>query len=334
MDSHQKIGVFDSGLGGVSVVYTIHQMMPLESIVYIGDSVNAPYGTKSPEAVFEHSKAVCDRLVSEGVKAIVIACNTATSAAAERLRGLYDIPIIGMEPAVKPALKASEGTVLVLATEMTLREKKFQNLLASLKDSERVVKCPAPDLVTLVETQLSEKRLIRKTVAQYLDAFPEPDAIVLGCTHFIFLKQVIAAYYDGRVPIFDGNLGTARQLQKQLKQRNLLIESPQKMPATVTFLNEKPGYAELSEALFEELADMEKAEQIQKVQENLGKLLGVGLFDEKSEKIFKLYYGVGTERMDIQAISKEMKLSVKKLQPLLERMDKKVFNTLKKQPLF
>jgi glutamate racemase len=134
LNKNSSIGVFDSGLGGLSVLATLQKLLPNESYIYVGDSKNAPYGTKSKEEVLELSRQICNQLVSLDVKAIVIACNTATSAAVNQLREEYDIPIIGMEPAVKPALRQSKGKVAVLATEMTLKEEKFQKLIESLED--------------------------------------------------------------------------------------------------------------------------------------------------------------------------------------------------------
>ena len=134
LNRQSRIGIFDSGLGGISVLYEIHKLLPNESIVYYGDSGNAPYGVKSKEVVYELSKNICDYLIeNEGVKAIVIACNTATSAAVDKLRGQYNIPIIGMEPAIKPAIVGTKGAIVVLATEMTLKEEKFNNLLHSFE---------------------------------------------------------------------------------------------------------------------------------------------------------------------------------------------------------
>lgn len=223
LDKFSKIGVFDSGLGGLSVLHTIRQIMPNESLIYIGDSGNAPYGTKEKSEVLNLSKKVCDILVSKDVKAIVIACNTATSAAVNELRRAYDIPIIGMEPAIKPALRQTEGKVLVLATEMTLKEEKFQQLVDSLEEGYRIIKMPAPEWVGLVENHMSESDYVKKEVEGFLDKVTDKiDAVVLGCTHFIFLKSYIKAYYKEQVEIFDGNMGTALQLKNLLESHKWL----------------------------------------------------------------------------------------------------------------
>lgn len=202
--------------------------MPNESILYIGDSLNAPYGTKSKDEVYELSKAICDRFIEIGVKAIVIACNTATSAAADRLRELYEVPIIGMEPAVKPALAQVQGRIFVFATDMTLKEEKFNALVEKYDTYHRVIKCPAPEWVDVVENHLDEEDRVQEALTLVLKRhdITEKDGIVLGCTHFIFLRAHIEAYYNGKVEVFDGNMGTALQL------KNILNSSSDLEPST------------------------------------------------------------------------------------------------------
>ena len=226
VNKQSKIGVFDSGLGGISVLFDIHRIMPNEALVYIGDSINAPYGIKSKEEVFLLSKSICDELISnEDVKAIVIACNTATSAAVDRLRSMYSIPIIGMEPAVKPAIEATKGTIAVLATEMTLREEKFERLINSLEENQRILKIPAPKMVEVVENSIDDIDQIMKVLNLYFDNINyNVEAVVLGCTHFIFLRDYIESYYKSKIEIFDGNVGTVYQLRNVLSRLDLLSE--------------------------------------------------------------------------------------------------------------
>lgn len=225
MDKNSKIGVFDSGLGGLSVLHTLQTILPKESFIYFGDSKNAPYGVKTREEVFELSKAICDALIEKNVKAIVIACNTATSAAVERLRASYDIPIVGMEPAIKPALKHATGQIAVLATEMTLKEEKFLKLVENLEDGYRIEKIPAPEWVDCVENHMFDHDYVNHCVKTFLDAHvPKSNAIVLGCTHYIFLKKIISAYFNDHIEIFDGNMGTAIQLKNTLASRELLSD--------------------------------------------------------------------------------------------------------------
>jgi glutamate racemase len=219
MNRNDKIGVFDSGLGGLSVLYEIHKSLPHENLIYVGDSLNAPYGIKSKEEVFQLAKAICDKFISQNCKAIVIACNTATSAAVTRLRAIYDIPIIGMEPAIKPALERSKGNVLVMATEMTLSESKFANLMMTIKGSERIIKWPAPMLVPLVEDHFDNIQVKMKTLQQcFYGLNASPEVIVLGCTHFVFLKNDIQQFFHENVCVIDGNKGTVQQLLRQLEK--------------------------------------------------------------------------------------------------------------------
>lgn len=250
LDKFSKIGVFDSGLGGLSVLHTIRQIMPNESLIYIGDSKNAPYGIKEKSEVLNLSKQVCNTLTTKDVKAIVIACNTATSAAVNELRTAYDIPIIGMEPAVKPALRQTDGKVLVLATEMTLKEEKFQQLVESLEEGYRIIKRPAPEWVGLVENHMSDTDLVHKEVDGLLNKVNEKiSAVVLGCTHFIFLKPYIKAYYNDQVEIFDGNMGTALQLKNLLESCDRLNDRSE--AGSVEIINTKSeAYVEKSYEMF------------------------------------------------------------------------------------
>lgn len=223
MDKYSKIGIFDSGLGGLSVVDTIRELLPDEDLIYIGDSANAPYGTKDKSEVLRLSQNICNDLISKDVKAIVIACNTATSAAVSTLRSDYNLSIIGMEPAIKPALIQTDGKILVLATEMTLNEEKFNHLADLLDEAHRIIKMPVPEWVDLVENHLDDEEVVIKGVAEVLNRVETPiEGVVLGCTHYIFLKNHIDAYFEGKIKIFDGNMGTALQLKNMLDANGLL----------------------------------------------------------------------------------------------------------------
>jgi len=226
LDKRSKIGIFDSGLGGISVLHDIYSIMPSESFLYFGDSQNAPYGVRSKEEVLELSERICNWMIhEEDVKAIVIACNTATSAAVDVLRSKFNIPIIGMEPAIKPAIAGTTNAVVVLATEMTLKEEKFNHLLQTFEEAHRIIKMPAPLLVDVVENHMEEDDKIEELVSFYLDQIQgKIEGIVLGCTHFIFLRPFIDAYYNGEVELFDGNIGTAYQLKNVLNTLELLTD--------------------------------------------------------------------------------------------------------------
>ncbi len=228
IESTSPIGVFDSGLGGLSVLATIHALLPGENLIYYGDSANAPYGEKNRQQVRLLSTRICDTLVEQGAKAIVIACNTATSAAVSDLRKRYDIPIVGMEPALKPAVEQTEtGAVAVLATALTLRESKFQGLLEQFRTGRRIYSIPCPELVTLVESGVLSGEKAEIMVAESLKGLDKDKlaAVVLGCTHYVFLRQVFEKTLGGKTLIVDGNRGTVLHLKKLLGDRHMLTES-------------------------------------------------------------------------------------------------------------
>ena len=226
MSMNQKrdpIGVFDSGVGGISTLREMIRELPDERFIYFGDMANAPYGTKNTEEVIASVRSVVDRLMEQNIKALVIACNTATGAAAAVLRDELSIPVVGMEPALKPASKARKnGSVLVLATPLTLHQEKFENLMKQY--GEGAVKVPCPGLMELVEADDTEgaKRYLAKLFSRY--PAETVDAVVLGCTHYVFLKDMIRGLLPERIAITDGNTGTARQLRRVLAAENLLNE--------------------------------------------------------------------------------------------------------------
>ena len=221
--STAPIGMFDSGVGGVSVLREAVRMLPNERFIFYGDTKNAPYGTKPRETVLALSRNVVKELLSLGVKAIVIACNTATSAAAADLRAEYpELPIIAMEPALKPAsLLRHDGIVLSLATPGTIAGEKYAHLYALY--GAGVVSLPCPGLMEFVERgELSGPELhtyLENLFAPYEAS--KVEAVVLGCTHYSFLKRSIAAFFPG-VPLLDGNEGTVRQLHRRLEALGLL----------------------------------------------------------------------------------------------------------------
>ena len=220
MGKAAPIGVFDSGMGGISVLGELLRHMPTENYIYYGDSINAPYGIKSTEELIELSVNVSDFLVEQGVKAIVVACNTATSAAIKVLRSRYDIPIIGMEPALKPAVeKTDSGKVAVMATEVTLREKKFAKLMERLDVGKPIEKVPCPELVPLVENGIVEGPEIESAIKMCFKGVDTEgiSSVVLGCTHFVFVKDAVRSVLGKDVMIFDGNLGTVRHLKNKLE---------------------------------------------------------------------------------------------------------------------
>lgn len=224
----QPIGIFDSGLGGISVLKELRKHMPNEHFIYYGDSAYAPYGTKSKDYIIERCIHICDYFISRNVKAIVIACNTATSVAAPIVRKKYNIPIIGMEPALKVAAQNKvDQNIIVMATPLTLKEKKFEDLMSHFSNENNIMKMPCPELVKIVENdELDNKnKVLNQLYTYYRDInLKEVDSIVLGCTHFVFYRNYFNEYFK-HINIIDGNLGTSNHLQHILEERSILNDS-------------------------------------------------------------------------------------------------------------
>ena len=220
------IAVFDSGLGGISVLKELIALMPQEQYIYFGDSANAPYGTRTTEEVRVLPLNAAAMLYERGIKALVVACNTATAAAIEQLREEYtDIVVIGIEPALKVATdRFPRGHVGIMATQVTLREEKLEHLVCRFPDAT-VERIPAPGLVELVEQGKAEspetEALLRKILAPYIGRL---DAIVLGCTHYPFVKDAVRKVLGDEVIIVDGGEGTARHTKRCLEERGWLRE--------------------------------------------------------------------------------------------------------------
>lgn len=222
--TRQAIGVFDSGVGGISVLQHIHTLLPHEDLRYVADSKYAPYGSKTPAEITERCFALADFLIARQVKALVVACNTATAAAIDAMREKYTLPIIGMEPAVKPAASASKnGIVGVLATVGTLKSAQFAALLESYGRNVKVVTQACVGLVECIERgELSSpgtKALIQQYCAPLLDE--GADTIVLGCTHYPFVRKVIADVVGSNVSLIDTGAAVAKQLKRQLEETDL-----------------------------------------------------------------------------------------------------------------
>ena len=219
------IGVFDSGLGGISVLRHLLRVLPEEKFLYFGDSANAPYGTKTRDEVRNLTFAALEKLMQRGIKAFVVACNTATSAAINELRAAYpELIIIGIEPALKLAADRFPGGALgVMATPMTLREEKFSALMARYEGSCRVYKLPAPGLVELIESGRADSPETDALLKALFDTCPEPlDAVVLGCTHYPFAAEALSRVLGEKVALLDGGDGTARETRRRLAAAGLL----------------------------------------------------------------------------------------------------------------
>ncbi|WP_198014593.1 glutamate racemase [Methylobacter marinus] len=222
------IGVFDSGIGGVSVLKHIRQLLPHEDLIYSADSRHAPFGNKSPEFIRERSHALTRFLIGQGTKAIVVACNTATAGAITSLREHFSLPIIGMEPAVKPAAAASKsGVIGVLATIGTLKSSQFVALLESYGRNVQVVTQACHGLVECVERGEFDSDATRALIARYLQPLlaAGADTIVLGCTHYPFLRQAIVRQLPPAITLIDTGEAVARQVQKRLQEAGLLNDA-------------------------------------------------------------------------------------------------------------
>ncbi|MGE0080685.1 MAG: glutamate racemase [Thiohalomonadaceae bacterium] len=221
----RPVGVFDSGVGGLSVLRQIRLLLPAEDLLYVADTAWVPYGPRPPEQIRERSRAITGWLIGQGAKAVVVACNTATAAAVAGLREEFTLPIIGMEPAVKLAAAASRnGVVGVLATAGTLRSTRFAALLARFAENVEVISRPSPELVELVERGDIEsdhaRAVVRACVAPLLER--GVDTLILGCTHFPPLRPLIEAAAGPQVAVIDTGGAVARQVQRRLAEAGQL----------------------------------------------------------------------------------------------------------------
>lgn len=225
------IGVMDSGVGGISVLKHIHALLPHEHLIYFADSAHAPYGNKSQEEIKQRCFAVADFLMAQGVKAIVVACNTATAAAIADMRARYALPIIGMEPAVKPAAAASNnGIVGVLATVGTLKSAQFAALLESYGRNVKVITQGCVGLVECIERGELDTPETKALIKQYTAPLlaEGADTIVLGCTHYPFVKQAIQEILGSNITLIDTGAAVAKQLKRQLEEKSLLTQNTKK----------------------------------------------------------------------------------------------------------
>ena len=248
------IGVFDSGMGGISVLKELYEVMPDENYIYFGDSRNAPYGTRPLEEVRQLTLASVKKLLDQGAKGIVVACNTATAAAVRHLRRMYpDVPLVGIEPALKPAaLQPGHPSVLVMATPMTIRGDKFRRLKRQYESEADITGLPCPGLMEFVESGNIQGTDLREFLAGLLAPYlGRIDSIVLGCTHYSFLRRLIRELAGSGVQIFDGGNGTAREMCRRLTEAGLRAERAGR--GDITFLNSLPSEEEieLSRTLFQ-----------------------------------------------------------------------------------
>lgn len=226
-----KIAFFDSGMGGLSVLHHAMKVLPHEQFIFFADEDNVPYGTKTRQQVFEYVSEAFRFLMSKDVKAIVVACNTATSVAVKELRHQYTIPIIGMEPAAKKALDEDKQRerILVIATPITVKGRKIKDLIEKY-DTENLVDLLAlPELVTFAEKMDFSSPAVEAYLKQQLAPydFEQYSALVLGCTHFNYFKEILRQLLPKHVRFIDGNEGTIRELVRQLNFHKGLEYLPQ-----------------------------------------------------------------------------------------------------------
>ena len=224
---NEYIAVFDSGVGGISVLRQLRRELPSERFLYFGDSANAPYGDRSVEEVRALTLAAAKMLMGRGVKALVVACNTAAAAAIELLRQTYpDKIIIGIEPAVKLAAgHFPHGRIGVMATRVTLKQERFDDLVHRFDETALVERIPAPGLVELIESGKAESPETEALLTDILGPWRgKLNALVLGCTHYPFVKKTIARILGEGTELLDGSLGTARETRRRLEAAGLLRE--------------------------------------------------------------------------------------------------------------
>jgi len=241
MQKKLPLGIFDSGFGGLSVAKSIHNLLPNEELSYVADSAFTPYGDMEESDIVKRAILISDFLINKKKsKVIVVACNTATAYAVNTLRDRFDVPIIGMEPAVKPALKVTlNNRVGVLATSGTSKSAKFSALLERYSGEVKFFVQPCPGLVNAIEKGSFDNAELFELLEKYLANFKKNgvDTIVLGCTHFVYVKHLIKKIMGANIMIVDTSEAVARQLKIKLEEFNLranLSESHKKMKLILT----------------------------------------------------------------------------------------------------
>lgn len=250
------IGFLDSGVGGLSVMKEAIKIMPNEDYIYFGDSKNAPYGVKTTKEIRDLTFNVVEFLIEKGIKGLVVACNTATSAAVSELRRVYpDMPLVGIEPAIKPAVELNKkGKILIMATPMTIKQEKFNLLLNKYKEKADIVPIPCAGLMEFIEEGILRGEELEKYLKEKLMVYEKSEisAIVLGCTHYPFVKDTIVKIMGKDIDIIDGGEGTAREIKRRLKEQNLLTDRLEKGNIIIYNSLEEKKVINLSLKLIEE----------------------------------------------------------------------------------
>lgn len=222
--SQAPIGLFDSGVGGLSVLSEIRSALPAESIYYVADSANAPWGDKPPEFVRERGLAIARFLLTQGIKAIVIGSNTGTAGSAEALRGTLTIPVVGIEPGIKPAVSATKtGIVGAIVPAAVSESDRLASLLDRFGAEVRMIIQPVPGLVERIEAADLDGPVVTRMLEDYVRPMLDAgaDAIVLGSTHYVFLKPLLSRIAGPNVTLIETGAAVARQLARVLDERHL-----------------------------------------------------------------------------------------------------------------
>jgi len=233
MQPSSPIGIFDSGLGGLTVVRALHELLPHEQLLYFADSAHLPYGERSMNEIFSFSRAITDHLLRQGCKIVVIACNTASAAALKPLRELYgsQVAFVGMEPAVKPAAEHSQTkNVGVIATTATFQGELYASVVERFAQDVNVLQQPCPGLVQQIEAGELDTPETEKMLRGWIGPMLEKniDALVLGCTHYPFVRPLIEKIAGPNVRVIDPAPAVARQVKRILEVMNLLAPASQK----------------------------------------------------------------------------------------------------------
>jgi len=224
----QPIGIFDSGIGGTSIWKEVHKLLPNESTIYLADSINAPYGQKTKQEIINLSKKNVEFLLKKKCKIIIVACNTATTNAIDFLRQNYDVPFIGIEPAIKPAsLKTKTKTIGILATKGTLNSHLFEKTSSLIDSNIQIIEQIGEGLVELIEQGLVNSDEMQSLLKKYLNPMLEKniDCLVLGCTHYPYLISNIRKIVGQKITIIDSGEAVARQTKRVIENINALNTS-------------------------------------------------------------------------------------------------------------
>lgn len=240
---NKPIGVFDSGVGGTSIWKELHELMPNESTIYLADSKNAPYGEKSSEEILRLSIKNTEFLIEQNCKLIVVACNTATTNAIDYLRKNYQVPFIGIEPAIKPAaLQTKTKKVGILATKGTLSSSLFFNTSKLYATGVKIYEQEGSGLVELIEAGLLDSKKIKNLLIKFLQPMLEEgiDCLVLGCTHYPYLIPVLKEILPSHVKVIDSGQAVAQQIKTILEKNELLISDSTFVTSSIFYTNTNP----------------------------------------------------------------------------------------------